>query len=222
MGRATFWIFLTTGALCAALAVLPRWLGPPQLGQAILALAALYVALLFIGGWLRSHYELLGALTFLLPLSVCQVLPDTFLALNLGTLAFPDLGAPRFGVVPAYMALLWVPPLLLALWAGDVAARGGVLLAGLAVLLASLAAFGAAEWAAAHVLPLWRPRNAATWNGIALYVLPAEALLGLLAWVAFMQVRQRTIFTKAFAAALVSLTYAGALFASYLAVQRLA
>lgn len=220
MARATFWIFLTTGLLCAALALLPRWLGPPQLGQAILAVAGLYLVLLFLGAWLRSHHELLGALAFLLPLSVCQVVPDALLVQQLGTLAFPDLGAPRLGPVPAYMAGLWVAPLLLVLWAAELAHRASAALAGLAALAVALAAFGAAEWAAAHVLALWHPRNVETWNGIALYVLPAEALLGLVAWLVFTQVQHRTLFMKAFGAALVSLLYAGALFASHLAFRR--
>jgi hypothetical protein len=220
MSRATFWIFLTTAALCAALAALPRFFGPPQLGQAIAAVVGLYVVLLFMGAWLRSHHELLSALTFLVPLSVCQVLPDLLLVQVLGTLSFPDLGATRFGPVPAYMAGLWIAPLLLVLWAADLAQRASVGLSLLVALVASLAVFGAAEWAAAHVLTLWHPRNVDTWQGVALYVLPAEALLGLAAWFAFTQVQHRTIFTKAIVAGLVSVFYAGALVASHLVFQR--
>lgn len=220
MPRATFWIFLTTGALCGALVALPRFFGPPQLGQAITAVVGLYVVLLFMGAWLRSHHELLGALAFLVPLSVCQVLADTMLVQYLGTLSFPDLGAARFGPVPAYMAGLWIAPLLLVLWAADLAHRASVALAVVTAPVVALAAFGAAEWAAAHVLALWHPRNVATWHGIALYVLPAEALLGLVAWLVAIQVQHRTIFTKAVAAACVSLFYAGALFASHFAFQR--
>lgn len=220
MGRATFWIFLTTGLFCGGLVLLPRWLGPPQLGQAIVGAVVLYVLLLFMGAWLRGQHELLDALAFLLPLSVCQVVPDALLVQYVGTLAFPDLGAARFGPVPAYMAGLWIAPLLIVIWAAELAHRHSALLAGLVAVVVSLGAFGAAEWAAAHVLALWHPRNVETWQGIALYVLPAEALLGLAAWLAFTQVHQRTIFMKALAAAGVALFYAGALFASHLAFQR--
>src|SRR5262245_55887427 len=104
MAGASFWILLNTGLLVGALYVMPAWLGPPQLGQGILGAAGLYVALLFMGAWLRGHHELKGALAFLLPLSLCLVLPDTFLVQYLGVLSFPDLGAPRFGPVPVYMA----------------------------------------------------------------------------------------------------------------------
>jgi hypothetical protein len=222
MARASFWILLTAGLLCGALFMLPRYLGPPQLGQAITAVVGLYLVLLYLGAWLRSHHELLDAFAFLLPLSVCQVVPDLLLVTQLGTLTFPALGAQGVGPVPAYMAGLWVAPLLVVVWLAELAHRANAILAALVAVLASLAVFGAAEWAAAHVLPLWRPRAVDTWQGVALYVLPAEALLGFVAWLAYTQVRHRTLFMKAFAAMLVSLLYAGALFVSHLVFQRYA
>jgi hypothetical protein len=221
MARATFWVFLTTGLLGGALLLLPRWLGPPQLGQAYVGVVVVYVFVLLAASWLGSQqYELRDAVAFLVPLSLFQVLPDMMLVQGLGVLAFPDLGAERFGPVPVYMAGLWICPLLLVLWAAELAVRASVALALLVAPAVSLAAFGAAEWGAAHLLPLWHPRNVDTWQGVALYVLPAEALLGLVTWLVFTQVRHRTLFTKAAAAALVSLSYAGALFASHLAFQR--
>ena len=220
MARASFWILLTFSLLAGALVMLPRYLGPPQLGQAITAAVGLYLVLLYLGAWLRSHHELLDAFAFLLPLSLFQVLPDLLLVQELGTLSFPALGAQGFGPVPVYMAGLWVAPLLLVIWLAEIAHRASAVTAGIVALLAALAVFGAAEWAAAHVLPLWRPRNVDTWEGIALYVLPAEALLGFVAWLAYTQVSHRTLFMKAFGAALVSLFYVGALFASHLAFRR--
>jgi hypothetical protein len=218
--RATFQIFFTAGLLCGALLLLPRYFGPPQLGQAITGIVVLYVLVLVMGAWLRGQHELRDALAFLLPLSVCQVVPDTLLVQYLGVLTFPDLGAQRFGPVPVYMAGLWIAPLLVVIWAAELAHRTSALLAALVAVTVSLAVFGAAEWAAANVFALWHPRNVDTWRGIALYVLPAEALLGLVAWLAFTQVHQRTIFMKAFAAAVVALFYAGALFVSHLVFQR--
>jgi hypothetical protein len=220
MARATFWIVLTTGLLCAALLAVPKWLGPPMLGQALVAVTGLYLLVLFMGAWLGSHHELKDALAFLLPLSVCQALPDAMLVQVLGVLAFPDLGAPRLGPVPLYVAGLWVAPLLLVLWAAEVAHRASAAWAALVAPVMSLAAFGAAEWAAAHLLPLWHSRQVETWQGVALYVLPAEALLGLVTWLVYTQVRARTLFMKALGAAAVSLFYAGALYASLFAFQR--
>lgn len=220
MARATFWIVLTTGLLCGALFTLPRYVGPPMLGQAIVAVTGLYLMVLFMGAWLGGHAELKDALAFLVPLSVFQVLPDAMLVQVLGVLSFPDLGAPRFGPVPLYMAGLWVAPLLLVLWAAEIAHRAAVAWGALAAPVVALAAFGAAEWAAAHLLPLWHSRQVETFQGIALYVLPAEALLGLVTWLVFTQVHHRALFMKALGAAGVSLFYAGALFTSHLAFQR--
>jgi hypothetical protein len=221
MARATFWIVLTTGLLCGALWLLPRYLGPPLLGQAIVAVTGLYLILLFAGAWFGSHHELQDALSYLVVLSLCLVLPDVMRVQVLGVLGFPDLGAPRFGPVPVYMAGLWVAPLLLVLWLAEIAHRASALTAGLVALVASLAVFAAAEWAAAHVLTLWQPRGVATWHGVALFVVPAEAVLGLVTWLVFTQVQGHTLFGKAFGAAGVALFYAGALFASHLAFQRL-
>ena len=123
MGRATFWIFFTATLLCGALLLLPRWFAPPQLGQAIAGVVVLYVLVLVAGAWLRSQHELLDALALVIPLSVFQVVPDTMLVQNLGTLAFPDLGAARFGPVPVYMAGLWIAPLLVVIWAAELAHR---------------------------------------------------------------------------------------------------
>ena len=221
MARATFWILLLTGGLAAALLFLPRYLSPPLLGQAFLGIVVLYNLLLFMGAWLRGQHELQSAFAFVLPLSLCQVVPDTLLVQVLGVLSFPDLGAPRFGPVPAYMAGLWVAPLLLVIWAAETLGRGrdstlgGLLMA----LLASAAVFGASEWAA-HIPALWFPRNVQTWHGVALYVVPAEALLGAAAWLMFRLTEHRTIFMKAAGAAAVSMFYAGALFASLLVVRR--
>lgn len=220
MARASFWILLLTGTLCAALLFLHRYLSPPLLGQAYVTIVILYGLLLMMGAWLRSHHELFQALLLLLPLSMFQVLPDAMLVQQLGVLSFPDLGAPRFGPVPVYMAGLWVAPLLVVTWAAEIVHRASVAGAALTALVVSVAVFGAAEWAA-HLPMLWYPRNVATWQGIALYVLPAEALLGLATWLAYTQVQHRTIFTKVAAAAAVSMFYAGALLASHLAVQRL-
>lgn len=215
MARASFWILLTTGLLAGALFALPRHFGPPLLGQTITAVVGLYLLVLYLGAWLRSQHELLDAFAFLLPLSLFQVLPDTLLAQVLGTLTFPALGAQGVGAVPVYMAGLWVAPLLLVIWLAEMAHRASAAAAALVAVAASLAVFGAAEWAAAHILPLWQPRRVDTWQGIALYVLPAEALLGFVAWFVFTQVSHRTLFMKVFGAAMVSLVYTGALFVSH-------
>lgn len=209
MARASFWIVLTTGLLVAGLLLLPRWVGPPRLGQAITWLVLLYHVVLLAGAWLRSHHEVIDAWLFLALLSLFQVVPDWVLAQQFGVLTFPQLGGERFGPVPAYMAGLWVAPLLVVLWLAELAHRRSARLALLTAPLAAVAIFGAAEWAA-RGQSLWLARNVATYEGVALYILAAEAALGLAAWLVFVQVQSRALPVKVIGAAVVSVFYTGA------------
>ena len=219
MERASFWILLTTGILVAGFALLPRVFAPPLLGQAYLWLVLLYHVVLLLGVWLRSHHVVLEAWLFLLPLSLLLVLPDWVLARELGTLVFPQLGGERLGPVPAYMAGLWVAPLLLVLWLAEIVHRRSALLAVPVAVLVALAVFGAAEWAARR-FSLWVPRGVATFQGVALYRLAAEGLLGVAAWLMFTQVQSRALPVKVIGAAIVATFYLGAAIGLLFAFRR--
>jgi hypothetical protein len=107
------------------------------------------------------------------------------------------------------MAGLWVPPLFLVL----LLARGSALAgAVLAVLV-----FGVAELLA-PALGLWEPRAARQVGSTALYVLPAEAVLGAAVVVAARLAR--TTRDRLLAAPAVALLYTGALFVSLLLLDR--
>lgn len=209
MLRASFWILLTSAGLVGALLALPRFLGPPLLGEAIGWTVVVYHLVLVAGAWLRGHSELIGAWLFLAPLSLIQVLPDWILVEHFGVLRFPDLGGERFGPVPVYMAGLWVTPLLLTVWAAELAHRASAWLALVIAPLAAVAIFGAAEWFAPRY-GLWAPRNVDTLHGVAPYILVAEAALGLLTWMAYASVQARALPVKVLAAAAVSAAYSGA------------
>ena len=209
MARASFWIIVVTGLLVAALLALPRFLSPPLLGHAIAWTVLLYHVLLLLGAWLRSHHELFDAWLFLAPLSLCQVLPDWVLVQQFGVLVFPGLGGERIGPVPVYMAGLWVAPLLVVLWLAELAHRRSALLGLATAALVALAVFGAAEWAA-RGQSLWLARNVATFHGVALYILAAEAALGVATWLMFVQVQSRALPVKVAGAAVVSVFYTGA------------
>lgn len=209
MARASFWILLTTGLLAGGLLALPRYLGPPQLGDAITWLVLLYHLLLLMGAWLRSQHELFDAWLFLAPLSAFLVLPGWVLAREFGVLVFPVLGGERLGPVPLYMAGLWLAPLLIVLWLAEMAHRRSALLAVLVAAVVSAAVFAAAEWAA-RAQSLWHPRNVATFEGVALYAVAAEAALGVAAWLMFAQVQSRAVPIKVAGAAVVALFYTGA------------
>lgn len=209
MQRASFPILLLTGLLVAGLFVLFQKLPPPRLGEAIGAAATLYLGVLAAAAWLRSHHDLVDAWMFLVPLSAFQVLPDWMLVQQ-RLLAFPALGGPAIGPVPAYMAVLWVAPLLVVIWLAEIARRRSEVLGLCAAAVASCAVFAAAEWAGVRH-GLWVPRNVQTWHGIAPYVLAAETVLGVAAWLAFTMVQARVLVLKVAAAAIVSAAYAGAL-----------
>ncbi|MDR3414944.1 MAG: hypothetical protein P4L83_02055 [Nevskia sp.] len=194
---------LLFGAAAAGVFYLLR---PPQLGWGILGLVGLYNLLLPLIGSRAGHHEWLDLWIFLLPLSLLQVLPDWVLTQQLGILGFPDLGGPRLGPVPAYMAGMWVIPLFWVLWLSEPSL--------LAAALLSLLLFGVAEWAA-RPLHLWQPLHVAQTCGVAYYVLPAEMLLGWAAAYAFREVRGRNPVVRLWAAACVSTFYTGALVLAY-------
>lgn len=182
------------------------FLRAPELGWAILALVAGYNLLLPLIASRGGHRDWLELWVFLLPLSVLQVLPDWVLGQQLGVLAFPDLGGPRIGTVPVYMAGMWVMPLFWVLW---LAGRSSLTAAILALML-----FAAAEWAALP-LHLWHAQHVAQLYGVAEYVLVPEMLLGWAAAHALEQTRDGNPLLRLWAAVCVMTFYTGALVLAY-------
>jgi hypothetical protein len=164
--------------LCAVVLALPV----PALGWRVTALVVAFNLALpalarrwALPGWHRAW-------AVLAPLSVLMVLPDWFLSAVLGTLTFPDTGAPYLGTVPVFMAGMWTMALFgLVVLGAVVEQRRGARAGLLAVALGGLAVFVGAEWLA-PVVPLWEPVGVATVAGVAPYVLPAEVVLSVAAW----------------------------------------
>ncbi|MCK5927573.1 MAG: hypothetical protein KAG80_05175 [Nocardioides sp.] len=187
-------------------------LEPPTKGWAVLALLVSYAAGLM---WTARHSgrrELVELAGFLLLVSVFQVLPDWVLAEVIGTLRFPDTGGARVDdTISLSMALMWVPPLFMALaLAGLRPARSG-LFAGVIFLGAEILA---------PVLELWEPVGDTTrMLGVAVYVLPPEVALGWAAAVAFTATRRRSWGVRVAAALAVSTFYLGALVLSYFVID---
>jgi hypothetical protein len=146
------------------------------------------------------------ALWVLVPASICQLLPDWFLAGGLGTLRFPDTGGVRVDdVIPLAMCGMWALPLyLIVVVAKDSVVRGAV--AGFLVFLGTELL--------APTAGLWEPAGELTKvAGVALYVLPAEAALGAAAVVAARVATavSRPVAERVLAGAAVSVFYTGAL-----------
>jgi hypothetical protein len=122
---------------------------------------------------------------------VLLVLPDWFLSAELGTLVFPDTGAPFVGTVPVFMAGMWTMALFPLVLLGDaVESRGRPRAALVAVAVAGLALFWAAELLA-PVIPLWEPVGVRLVGGVAAYVLPAEVVLAVAGWLLVREVDSR-------------------------------
>ena len=174
--RPTLLILGGTTVLAVGVLALPA----PSLGVRVTAIVvAFHGALLALSRWepgWRSAWAVLA------PLSVLMVLPDWFLSAELGTLEFPDTGAAFVGTVPVFMAGMWTMALFPLVLLGDaVESRHGLRAALAAVAVAGLALFWAAELAA-PVVPLWEPVGVRLVGGVAAYVLPAEVVLAVAAW----------------------------------------
>jgi hypothetical protein len=198
-------------AVVAVVAVVVLALPSPSLGVRVTVIVLAYhLGMLLVGrtswgrGWGRAWLVLA-------PLSALMVAPDWFLSAELGTLTFPDTGAPFIGTVPLFMAGMWVmalfPLVLLAGWLeGRFGRRAG--LAGVAVAGALL--FWAAE-RLAPVVPLWEPGDVETVGGIAAYVLPAEVMLSAAVWLLVRGSLWRTRTVIAVGVVALPVLYSGAL-----------
>ena len=184
----------------------------PAVGWRVLGLVVLYNVAFPLVGHLRGRAGWVRLWAFLVPLSAFQVVPDAFLAGVLGSLDFPDTGGPRLGPVPLALAGMWTVPLWLSTWAG-LRARSGWVAAAVAGAL-----FVGAE-ATLWAVPIWRAVGVTALGPVALYVVPAEVLLGGAAYAAFRRVGGRPWPVRVAAAAAVSTLYLGAACAAYLLVE---
>ncbi|GAA1731046.1 DUF6989 domain-containing protein [Aeromicrobium alkaliterrae] len=193
----------------AVLGTIALSLDSPARGWAVLVTVVAYAVGL---AHACRRTDLLPLVGFLCLVSTFQVLPDWILSDVLGTLAFPDQGGPRFDdQVPLAMALMWLAPLFIALVAAD--QRPG------RAALAAFVVFGVAELLA-PVVGLWEPTGETTrLLGVAVYVPPAEAVLGWAAATGYLATTGRPVIARIGAAAAVSVLYTGALVVSYFAID---
>lgn len=184
-----------------------------SIGWKLFLLALLYQPVFLL--IFRSQPRLICLWFFLFPLSIFQVFPDWFLSAQLKVLVFPEDGFYKIGTVSGYMALLWVIPLVISLFFSlEVEKKYGFLVACLVAAFSSLLIFAIAEetmWA----LPSWYARDVWIVGHTAVYVLPAEAILGATAFYFFKVTEPQSIFYKILAAFETMLVYTGALMFFY-------
>ena len=207
------WLWLHLGfALVAAVGLL---LPAPALGLRVLLLVLAYHAAVVVQARLTRDQVLWRAWAVLAPFSLLMVLPDWFLAAELGVLVFPDTGGPFIGAVPVAMAGMWTIALLpVVLVAWTVAARRGLPAGTAAAAIVGGLLFYAAELVAPSI-PLWEPVGVALIGGVALYVLPPEVVLSVAAYLLVVAAFRLPRWAVAFLTVLLPFTYLGMLASSY-------
>lgn len=186
-----------------------------QLGMRILVLVVIFNVGVVLVARRTDDRVLMRAWAVLAPMSVLMVLPDWFLSAELGSLTFPDTGAPFVGTVPLFMAGMWTIALLPVVLIGVVVAdRRGMLAGTAAAAVSGVALFWAAELAA-PLIPLWEPVGVTMVAGIAAYVIVPELVLSAAAFVIVATVGRIPGTATAALTALLPFTYLGMLATSY-------
>jgi len=173
-------------AVAAAVLLLPAG----ALGLRVLSLVLAYNVAVVAVARVSADPLLWRMWAVLAPMSVLMILPDWFPSAVLGSIRFPDTGAPFLGTMPLFMAGMWtialLPPSLLGRWVED---RHGTTAGFLAACVAGMTVFVGAEFLAPS-LPLWAPVGVRQVAGVAVYVLLPELAL-CIATYALLRVRHR-------------------------------
>ncbi|MCC5813221.1 MAG: hypothetical protein JJT78_00565 [Leptospira sp.] len=211
------------------------------LSYSILVLLILFTPLIAVTGW--KLIFLVGFFIIAMPIliysldledwkpvfwfsflaSLFQIFPDWFLAEALGVLVFPDEERFLIGKVPIYMAGMWTIPFFISLLSARIAKSNiNFIPVNIHILtgLIALMIFWISEETMHHI-PVWYAQNVKLIGSSAIYVLPAEFLLGVyLSWVYEISLG-RNILEKILLASSVFIFYTGALSVSYLIVEKL-
>lgn len=203
-------------ALCAAVVLVDT--DTISLGIRVLAMVILYnVALPVVARW-RGHDHWLSIWAFALPISVLQIIPDWFLADVVGSLVFEVPGLVNVGSVPMYMGLMWTVPLFLVIFVGTRVERSRPGRGLLYAVVTGLVVFASAE-ALLPMLAIWKPVDVTLIAGVAVYIVPAEGILGAATYVAYRLTRDESPVARVAAALAVMFCYLGAASGFYLAVE---
>lgn len=199
-------------ALLAVIGLVVPW---GALGMRILLLVVMFHLGVVVVSRRTGDRLMWQAWAVLAPLSVFMVLPDWFLSAVLGTLVFPDTGAPYIGTVPLFMAGMWTIALMPVVWIGAEVARRTSLAVGAATAgLAGFALFWAAELVA-PLIPLWEPIGVQMIGGIAAYVIAPEIVLSAAAFLIVATVGRVPRAATVALVVLLPFTYTGMLATSY-------
>ncbi len=203
------WLIFNAGfALIAAVGLVAP---APALGWRVLLLTLGYSVGIVILAVRTADPVLTSFWCALAPMSVLMVLPDWFLSAELGTLVFPDTGAPFIGTMPVFMAFMWVIALLPVMLLGWVVEQArGLATALVVVVIAGLVLFTLSEYAA-PLIPLWHPQGVTEVVGVAPYVLLPEAGLTIATYLLVRGAAHRSRWATAAAVVAIPFMYLGML-----------
>ncbi|TFF97013.1 MAG: hypothetical protein EU547_05520 [Promethearchaeota archaeon] len=161
-----------------------------KIGVKLFILVIIYNISTFLIGVLTKDEIWLRIWAFSFLISIFQIFPDWFLSAELNILVFPEDGFPKIGTVSGYMFGLWTIPLFIIIFIGIKSReRLTELKAILIVLLLSLLIFGMSE-ATIWMIGSWYPQNVTIlFNHIAIYIIPAELILGYSSYFVFTRIK---------------------------------
>jgi hypothetical protein len=207
------WAVGLTGFAVFAAVVLAIPLG--SLGWRVLFLVVIFYLGVVILARKTGDPLLWHAWVVLAPMSVLMVFPDWYLSAELGTLVFPDTGAPYIGTVPLFMAGMWTIALMPIVWVTTLVARRFGVVAGVGVAAVVGAVFFWAAELVAPSIPLWEPVGVTMFAGVALYVLLPEMVLSAASFVLVVTAGRIPVAATYALVVLLPFTYTGMLVTSH-------
>lgn len=206
------WFALAAAAVLAVpTALSPGW-------RMAVVVAAYVVAVVTVAVRRRPGWR--PVLELVVPLSGLLLVPALVLSGELGALTAATDGFPDLGQVSWYMGGLWVLPLFLVVFTAEaVEVRQGRTLGYATAVGLSAVLFVALE-AALPSVPVWQPGDVATIGRVALFVLPADVLLGVAAYAAHVNLVDRARWLRVPVAALLMLLYLGAAVSGWYLLER--
>ena len=189
------------------------------LGIRMVILVLSYNILIPAVGKYRGYSDWIDMWIFSFALSLFQFFPDWFLSEQLDILIFPDDGFVRIGTVSIYMLGLWTIPVFMILFTGI---KSKLRYSGRTVyFIVGTIAFLIFTSSELFLYTSWHAQNVLMISNVAVYIIIPEILFGLTSFWMYLQIRDKDIFKKIFAAATIMVFYLGNAALSYFILERI-
>ena len=189
------------------------------LGIRMVILVLSYNILIPAVGKYRGYSDWVDMWIFSFALSLFQFFPDWFLSEQLDILIFPDDGFVRIGTVSIYMLGLWTIPIFMILFIGI---KSKLRYSGRTVYFMvgtiSFLIFTSSEL---FLYTSWHAQNVLMISNVAVYIIIPEILFGLTSFWMYLQIIDKDIIKKIFAAATIMVFYLGNAALSYFILERI-